>query len=247
MTKHPKPPASSGAGAPHVPALPPAALELHALEKTYGDAAALEPLSLRIEVNQRVALLGHNGSGKTTMLRMASGLLGPTSGDVSVFDHPAGSLAARSILSYIADNPTFYDDLSMWQHLEYVARLHGVDNWEQYAADLLDHLGLYERADDLPNSFSRGLRQKAAIAIAFIRPFQLLLVDEPFVGLDAAGKEALIELLDQAHKDGAALVVATHELEFVHSVERIIALRDGALVYDGPPGGADVGELVRQG
>ena len=245
MTRHPQPPQQSAA--PHVPALPPAALELHAVEKTYGDAAALEPLSLRIETGQRVALLGHNGSGKTTMLRMASGLLGPTSGDITVFDSPAGSLTARARLSYIADQPTFYDDLSLWQHLEYVARLHGVSDWDQHAADLLDHLGMYERADDLPNSFSRGLKQKAAIAIAFIRPFELLLVDEPFVGLDAAGKEALLELFDQAHKDGAALVVATHELGFVNSVERLIALRDGALVYDGSPGNADVGELVRQG
>ena len=246
MKKHPKPPQHE-AGTPHVPQLPPAALELLAVEKHYGDAAALEPLSLRIEPGQRVALLGHNGSGKTTLLRIASGLLGPTAGDITVFDNPAGSLRARAHLSYIADNPTFYDDLSLWQHLEYVARLHGVSKWDQHAADLLDHLGLYERADDLPNSFSRGLRQKAAIAIAFVRPFELLLVDEPFVGLDAAGKEALLELLQQAHMDGAAQVVATHELGFVNSVERLIALRDGALVYDGPPGDADVGELVRQG
>ena len=245
MNKHPKPPATNDKL--HVPSSPPAALELHAVEKNYGDATALETLSLRVESGQRVALLGHNGSGKTTMLRMSSGLLSTSSGDITIFDQPAGGLAARARLSYIADQPTFYDDLSLWQHLEYVARLHGVDKWDQYAADLLDHLGLYERADDLPNTFSRGLKQKAAIAIAFVRPFELLIVDEPFVGLDAAGKDALLELFDQAHEDGAALVVATHELGFVHSVQRIIALRDGSLVYDGPPGDADVGELVRQG
>jgi ABC-2 type transport system ATP-binding protein len=215
VNKHPKPPKASDKL--HVPSGPPAALELHAVEKNYGDATALETLSLRVESGQRVALLGHNGSGKTTMLRMSSGLLSTSSGDITIFDQPAGSLAARARLSYIADQPTFYDDLSLWQHLEYVARLHGVDKWDQYAADLLDHLGLYERADDLPKSFSRGLKQKAAIAIAFVRPFELLIVDEPFVGLDAAGKDALLELFDQAHDDGAALVVATHELGFVHS------------------------------
>jgi ABC-type multidrug transport system ATPase subunit len=78
--------------------------------------------------------------------------------------------------------------------MEYVARLHGVEDWEQTAADLLGHLGLYDRADDMPNRFSRGLKQKSAIALGFIRPFDLLLVDEPFVGLDASGKEALLEL-----------------------------------------------------
>ena len=83
--------------------------------------------------------------------------------------------------------------------------LHGHDDWEQDAADLLDHLGLYDRADDLPTSFSRGLRQKASIAMAFIRPFDVLLVDEPFVGLDASGKTALLELLAEAHKRRAHL------------------------------------------
>ena len=139
----------------------------------------------------------------------------------------------------------FYDDLSVWEHLEYVARMHGLADWEQQAADLLDHLGLYARAEELPQRFSRGLRQKAAIAIAFIRPFELLLVDEPFVGLDAAGKEALLALFDQAAADGATLVVATHELSFVNRVQRIVALRDGHLIHDGPPANTDIDALVR--
>ena len=102
----------------------------------------------------------------------------------------------------------------------------------------------YERADDLPNTFSRGLRQKAAIALAFVRPFEVLLVDEPFVGLDAAGKTALLELLDQAEEDGATLIVATHELGYVDKVSRLIALRDGEVVHDGAPTDANVADLV---
>jgi ABC-type multidrug transport system ATPase subunit len=126
-----------------------------------------------------------------------------------------------------------------------VARLHGVGDWQQLAADLLGVLGLYERADDLPGRFSRGLRQKAAIALAFVRPFEVLLVDEPFVGLDSAGKEALVGLLDQAADDGATLLVATHELAYVERVERVVALRDGALAFDGRPSDVDVDALVR--
>ncbi|MFM8390093.1 MAG: ABC transporter ATP-binding protein, partial [Actinomycetota bacterium] len=186
--------------------LPPAAVESIAIEKDYGDAPALHPLTLRIEHGQRLALLGHNGSGKTTFIRMAAGLLDPTAGSVTIDGHAPSSLEARALTSYLADTPVFYDDLSVWEHLEYIARMHGVTDWEQHAADLLDHLGLYARAEELPQRFSRGLRQKAAIAIAFIRPFELLLVDEPFVGLDAAGKEALLALFDQAASDGATLV-----------------------------------------
>ena len=244
MSRHPQSPGRRTDGDTPRAQLPPAALESTAIEKDYGDAPALHPLTLRIEHGQRVALLGHNGSGKTTFLRMAAGLLDPTAGSVTIDGHAPASIEARTLTSYLADTPVFYDDLSVWEHLEYVARMHGVTEWEQHAADLLDHLGLYARAEELPQRFSRGLRQKAAIAIAFIRPFELLLVDEPFVGLDAAGKEALLALFDQAASDGATLVVATHELSF-NRVGRIVALRDGHLIHDGPPADTDIDALVR--
>lgn len=214
------------------------------LTKSYGELVALAPLDLSVALSESVVLIGHNGSGKTTLLRMAAGLLEPTEGTVTVCGQPAGSIEARGSLAYLSDSPTFYEDLSVWEHLEYVAGLHGVRDWDQRAADLLGHLGLYERADDLPNRFSRGLRQRASIAIAFIRPFDVLLVDEPFVGLDASGKQALLELFDEAHADGASLIVATHELAFVDRVERCIALRDGHLVHDGATKGIDVLQLV---
>lgn len=242
-SRHPKP--TNDVPAQRKPApVTGGALAINELSKDYGDRPALEPLTLQIPIGQRVAVVGHNGSGKTTMLRMAAGLLEPSSGTVHVLGHEAGSPEARQALAYLSDTPTFYDDLSVWEHLEYVARLHGVENWEQTAADLLGHLGIYERGDDLPNTFSRGLRQKAAIALAFVRPFELLLVDEPFVGLDSAGKEALLELLDQAASDGATLVVATHELAYVDRVRRLIALRDGQLIHNGSPESANVAELV---
>lgn len=223
------------------------ALETRDLAKDYGDGPALHPLNLRVEIGERVALIGHNGSGKTTLLRMCTGLLDPASGSVTVLGHRPGSLEARRAVSYLADTPTFYDDLSVREHLEYTARLHGFDDWADRADSLLDGLGIRERADDLPSRFSRGLKQKAAIAIAFIRPFRLLLVDEPFVGLDAEGKEALLELFDRAADDGATLIVATHELSFVTRTNRTVALRDGRLVFDGPSSDAEARGLVSTG
>src|SRR5699024_3647628 len=105
------------------------------------------------------------------------------------------------------------------------------DGWEAKAERLLDVLALTDRKDDLPGTFSRGLRQRAAIALALVRPFDLLLVDEPFVGLDRPGRDALLGLFREAHADGAALLVATHELNSVSEAHRIIALRDGEIVY----------------
>ena len=161
-------------------------------------------------------------------------------------DHPAGSLAARAALSYIPDNPVLYDDLTLMEHLLYVGRLHGVDGEEadERAEALLEHLNLAHRADHLPATFSRGLRQKTSIALGLIRPFSLLCVDEPFVGLDQPGKNALLELLAEAHDQGATLVVATHSLEFATVAQRCLALRDGTLSYDGEPSVAQVEKLV---
>jgi ABC-type multidrug transport system ATPase subunit len=221
-----------------------AAVRTDRLTKAYGDLVALAPLDLEIAEGERVAVVGHNGSGKSTLLRLAAGLLDASGGDVRVAGFASGSLEARAALSYIGDHPSFYDDLSVWEHLGYVARLHGVTEWEEQALALLQHLGIEHRRDDLPFRFSRGLRQKAAIALGFVRPFEVVMVDEPFVGLDAAGKLAFVDLLQQAHQDGGTVVVATHEPAFLDEVDRLVALRDGEVSYDGPPGGVDLLSIV---
>jgi ABC-type multidrug transport system ATPase subunit len=226
------------------PAGPPPAIETVGLAKRYGDAPALWPLDLRIETGERVSLIGHNGSGKTTLMRMLVGMLEPTEGTATIAGHPIGSLEARAAVSYLADQPVFYDDLTVWEHLEYIARLHGTDGWEQQAVDLVDMVGLMDRVDDLPMTFSRGLKQKAALTMAFVRPFDVMLIDEPFVGLDRLGREALLELLTLAHGDGATLVVATHELSSVKESSRLIALSGGEVTYDGDPTSADLAALT---
>ena len=223
---------------------PPPAIETVGLAKRYGDAPALWPLDLRVEAGERISLIGHNGSGKTTLMRMLVGMLEPTEGTATIAGQPIGSIEARAAVSYLADQPVFYDDLTVWEHLEYIARLHGTDDWEQQAVDLVDMVGLMDRVDDLPMTFSRGLKQKAALTMAFVRPFDVMLIDEPFVGLDRLGREALLELLTLAHGDGATLVVATHELSSVKQSSRLIALSGGEVTYDGDPTTADLAALT---
>ena len=238
--------AATGAARP-APATPtkatpsaPAAVVATGICKRYGDAEALAPLDLRVEEGQRVTLIGHNGSGKTTLLRMLTGMLEPSEGSATISGHPLGSVESRAAISYLSDQPVFYDDLSVWEHLEYIARLHETEGWEQQAVDLVEMVGLTPRVDDLPTTFSRGLKQKAAIAMAFVRPFDVMLVDEPFVGLDRTGRDALLELFTLAHADGATLIVATHELSTVKTSDRLLALNGGHLSYDGSPDAADV-------
>jgi len=219
-------------------------LRTDGLTKDYGDLLALDALDLGVAAGEAVVLVGPNGSGKTTFLRLAAGLLEPSDGTVTVADQPSGSLPARAATSFLPDSPVLYDDLDVREHAEYVGRLHGVDDWASRTDALLARLGLADRADDLPSRFSRGLRQKTSILLGLVRPFQLLLVDEPFVGLDAPGQAALLDLLDEAAAGGAAVVVATHQLDFVHRASRCVALRDGRLIYDGPAAADEVLRLV---
>ena len=210
-----------------------AALVVDGLTKSYGDRVALDHVSLEIHRGELVALVGPNGAGKSTLLQLAVGLLEPTEGEVRIEGAPAGDLDARVMCAYISDQPSLYDDLSVNEHIEYVARLHGLPGRPDSADELLALLNLTPRADDLPARFSRGLRQKTAIVLALVRPFSVLLVDEPFVGLDPAGQDSLTELLVAASEAGAAVVVATHQLDFLARADRCLALRDGAVVYSG--------------
>lgn len=205
-----------------------------AASKAYADLVALEPLDLTLQAGETVALVGHNGSGKSTFLRLATGLLDLTSGSITVAGAEAGTSVARAAVSFLPDEPVLYDDLSVREHLAYVGALHGVDATNDEIDELIARVELSHRADDLPARFSRGLRQKTSIALGLIRPFELLLVDEPFAGLDATGKAALLGILDELHDDGAAVVVATHDPGFVERATRCVALRDGVVIHDGP-------------
>jgi ABC-type multidrug transport system ATPase subunit len=220
------------------------AIEAEGLTKAYGDVVALQPLDLTVAAGESVALIGHNGSGKSTFLRLAAALLEPTDGYVDLAGWAAGSLEARAAVSFLPDDPVLYDDLSVREHVDFVSRLHGGDGWDDYAEGLAERLSLISRIDDLPSRFSRGLRQKTSIILGLVRPFSVLLVDEPFVGLDAGGRAAMLELLDEVHADGAAVVVATHDAGFVERVDRCVALRDGERIFDGRASVADVLTLV---
>jgi ABC-type multidrug transport system ATPase subunit len=212
----------------------PPAVQVEDLIKTYGDVVALEVDELEIPAGQAVVLVGHNGSGKSTLLNLVAGTLEPTEGSVRIHGRSPDSIEARAQRSWLPDTPVLYDDLSVAEHLEYAARLHGGRGDEPLLDELIDQLGLRGREQDLPSQFSRGLRQKTAAAVALCRPFSLLCVDEPFVGLDAAGRAAFLDLLDRARRDGAALMVATHDPAVLERFERGLVLSDGQIVHDGP-------------
>ncbi len=204
------------------------------LVKDYGNFVALDGVSVSIEAGALTAMFGVNGAGKSTLLRCCAGLSTITSGTITIDgEHAPGSLEARRLTSYIPDEPVLYDDLSVIEHLEYIGRMHDVDDWDVRADELLSRLGIDHRRDDLPSQFSRGLRQKTSLCIGMIRPFNLIMIDEPFVGLDATGRDALVELLVEASDAGASVLISTHELSFADIASRCIILGDGEILEDG--------------
>lgn len=223
------------------------ALRTQGVTKDWGDGRGVggaDGVDLELHSGELVMLVGPNGAGKSTFLGLCAGLLEPSAGSVAVEGHEVGSLEARAATSLVPDDPVLYDDLSVWEHIEYISRLHHTDDWESYAEDLLDWFGLTARADDLPSTFSRGLRQKTSLILGLVRPFRLLLVDEPFVGLDGPGQEALVEILGDVTDEGAAVLVSTHQLDLVPRATRCLGLRDGEVAHDGEPSAETIRSLV---
>jgi ABC-type multidrug transport system ATPase subunit len=214
------------------------------LGKDYGDGLGLVTLDLTVKPGELIMLVGPNGAGKSTFLGLASGLVEPSNGSAWINGFEIGTIEARASTSFLPDAPVLYEDLSVNEHIEYIARLHNTDDWESYADDLLDMFNLTHRADDLPSKFSRGLKQKSALILGLIRPFSLLLIDEPFVGLDTPGQETLTEVLGDIVEQGAAIICSTHQLDLVPKATRCVGLRDGEKSYDGPATAAKIRELV---
>jgi ABC-2 type transport system ATP-binding protein len=218
----------------------PNALCLRGLRKVYGDVVALDGLDLDVAAGECVALIGHNGSGKTTAVRLAAGQLQPTAGTVTVTGIDVTGKAdvpqARARLAFVPDTPVLYGDLTVGEHLELVALAHGLgDQAAERIAELLAELDLTGRRDFLPGQLSRGLRQKTQLACALLRPFQVLLLDEPVVGLDPPAQQTLHRLLRRTAAGGAAVVLTTHQLGFADGLaDRAVILHQGHVADTGP-------------
>ncbi|MGD9736323.1 MAG: ABC transporter ATP-binding protein [Solirubrobacterales bacterium] len=235
---------SSATGVAELGRIAPAPLlRARGLGRSYDDFVALVNLSVEVGRGELIALVGPNGAGKTTFLTLAAGLLEPSSGAVEVKGEPSGSIAARRALSYIPDAPVFYEDISLGEQLGYVAALHEVEDAGPRIAFLLERLGLAEWEEALPGEFSRGMRQKASIALGLVRPFSVLLADEPLDGLDPPSREVFFELLAESRAAGAAVVVSTHRPDVIAAASRCLGIREGRLVYDGPPDPAAIDEF----
>jgi ABC-2 type transport system ATP-binding protein len=216
----------------------PDACAIEGLVKRFGSKVAVDGLSFRVPRGMLYAFLGANGAGKTTTLRMISGLIRPDAGRILVdgLDAMAEPLRAKQPLAYIPDDPVLYGKLNPLEHLEFVSALWGVEPFtaRRRAQTLLERLGLWERRQEWIETFSRGMKQKIALASALIHEPRLILLDEPLTGLDAGAARLVKDMLLEFLHDGGAVILTTHILEVAERLaERIGIIAEGRLVAEG--------------
>jgi ABC-2 type transport system ATP-binding protein len=215
----------------------PAALQLKGLTKRF-DRPAVDALDLTVRAGEFYALVGPNGAGKTTTLRMVAGLLKPDAGSVSIcgIDALADPVAAKQVMAWVSDKPMIYDKLTPLEYLEFVAGLWGIDPRlaEASAGELLTSLGLGAHLGERCEGFSKGMRQKVALAGALVHDPRLIILDEPLTGLDAVSARHVKGLLSARVRAGGTIIMTTHILEVAERMaDRIGVIAAGRLVAEG--------------
>ena len=203
------------------------------VSRHYGRRRALARVSLECRAGEVLGLLGPNGAGKSTLLSILATLLAPSSGAVrygTVTAREAGA-ELRARLGFLSHDLHLYPELTARENLQFFARLYGVARVSTSVSDALERAGLSARADDLVAGFSRGMRQRLALERALLHQPRLLLLDEPFTGLDDASVAALVDRLSGLRAQGRIIVVVTHDLDVAERLlDRVAVLKDGRLV-----------------
>jgi ABC-2 type transport system ATP-binding protein len=214
------------------------ALEIRGLLKQFGGTWAVDKLDLTVRRGEFHALLGPNGAGKTTTLRIVAGLTPPDAGSVSVLGHDIAiePLEAKRVLAFLPDDPLLYGRLDAWEYLEFVAGLWSIDpaSARARAQELLGTLDLLEKSEARVEGYSRGMRQKLALAGALIHDPEVMILDEPLTGLDAAAARQVKDILRGRVRDGKTVILTTHILEVAERLaERISIIARGRVVAQG--------------
>ncbi|HNV03396.1 MAG TPA: ABC transporter ATP-binding protein [Vicinamibacterales bacterium] len=210
------------------------------VSRSFGRRRALSRVSMVCEAGRIVGLLGPNGAGKSTLLAVLSTLLPPSSGRVRYGSHEArtGGPAVRARIGLLGHDLYLYPDLTARENLAFFARLYGLPDAGSRVAEALRTAGLESRGDDVVSGFSRGMRQRLALERALLHGPRLLLLDEPFTGLDEASGAALVARLRGLKSDGAIVVLATHDLDLAERVlDEALVLGDGRVRATAPSGG----------
>jgi ABC-2 type transport system ATP-binding protein len=213
-------------------------IELHEVTKYYGAKLAVDRLSLHLEPGELFAFLGPNGAGKTTTIKLMCGLLFPTAGTIRIggLDLSRDGDRARQLISYVPDQPYLYEKLTGREFLQFIADMYGMprDLGKRRIGEMIDTFRLDDFADDLTERYSHGMRQRTVFAAAFLHEPQVLIVDEPTVGLDPRSVRLLKDLLRREAQRGTTVFLSTHSLDVAQELADRIGIVDrGRLISCG--------------
>ncbi len=207
------------------------------LTKAFGRAIVLRELSLDVAAGEAVAIFGPNGAGKSTLLRLCATLMTPTAGTLRLFGGPADSRAARRRIGLVGHQSFLYPDLTARENLCFYARMHGREDGGRVADEWLARVALSEAADRPVRLFSRGMEQRLALARGLLHEPDLILLDEPWSGLDAAAADWLDGLLVEQRRRGRTILASTHDFQRGLAVaDRAVILHRGRVAWDNPVG-----------
>jgi ABC-2 type transport system ATP-binding protein len=213
-------------------------IEFEQVYRSYGEKVAVQNLNLSIAAGELFAMLGHNGAGKTTAIKMLVGLIRPGSGAVRVggYDLVSQTREATSLIGYVPDQPFLYDKLTGREILQFVGRMYGMDN-EQVARSIDREIGrfeLHEFVDGLTETYSHGMKQRTVFASALLHSPRVLVVDEPMIGLDPHSIRLVKDLLRREVQDGMCVLMCTHTLQAAEEIaDRVGIMNHGRLLFNG--------------
>lgn len=211
-------------------------IEVEHFRKEYDSVVAADDVSFRLPRGIVGALIGPNGAGKTTTMRALCGIIRPTSGRLLVggYDVASDPIAVKQRIAYVPDDPPLFESLTVFEHLRFIASAYNVANFAAEASALLDLLELTGKRNALASELSRGMRQKVAIACAYLRTPEVLLLDEPLTGLDPVAIRMLKQTLVQRAVAGATVLVSSHLLALVEDIcQHLVILRSGRCLFSG--------------
>ena len=211
-------------------------IQAEGLTKLYGEFVAVNELSFAVQPGEVMGLVGPNGAGKTTTLRCLAGIIPPTRGTLRICgcDLAQDPIGAKQQLAFLSDETRLFDYLTVWQHLNFVARIYRVDNYEPLGRRLLEELEIADKRDSLPGELSRGMKQKLAIACGLLHSPKVIYFDEPLTGLDPYGIRRMKDSILKRAGDGAAIIVSSHLLHLVEEIcSHILILKNGRMVVTG--------------
>lgn len=223
-------------------------IQITDLKKSFTLKPILRGITLEIRKGERVALLGANGTGKTTLLRIIAGLTQPGRGRISIcgLDSVRDAQQIRRLVGFVAHQPYLYEELTALENLLFFARMYAVNNGPERARVLLQQVGLERRAQERVGTFSRGMVQRLAWARALLHAPQVLLLDEPDTGMDQQGHELIDTLLNEHTAQGGCTLFTTHQLErALHGSDRVIILATGRIVFQRSTAALNLEKLQR--